>query len=118
MICLFLDKIKLFKESFNNINKWIEEINQYGNNKFLIGNKSDLTNQRKVEYEMAKKLSDSLGISYIETSSKDSTNVEEAFRLIVNESMSNILSIPVETSNMNDKPDIKRVESPILIESD
>jgi hypothetical protein len=56
---------------------------------------------------MGKELGDSLGISYIETSAKDSTNVEEAFRLMV-----------TETSNMYGKPDIKPVESPSVIEPD
>jgi hypothetical protein len=49
-----------------------------------------------------------LNIQYIETSAKDSNNVEQAFRMMINE---NILSTPTEISNTND---IKRVESPIL----
>ncbi len=55
---------------------------------------------------LKKEFSDSLNIQYIETSAKDSNNVEQAFRMMINE---NILS--TLTSNTND---IKRVESPIL----
>jgi GTPase SAR1 family protein len=36
---------------------WIQQIRQYGNNdikRLLVGNKSDLTDQRTVEYEKAK----------------------------------------------------------------
>jgi Ras-related protein Rab-1A len=45
------------KESFDNIKIWLQQIEQYGNNdtiKLLIGNKSDLINERKIQYEKAK----------------------------------------------------------------
>lgn len=48
-------------------------------NKLLVGNKSDLTSKRAVSYDQAKEFADSLGIAFIETSAKNSTNVEKAF---------------------------------------
>ena len=48
-------------------------------NKLLVGNKSDLTSKRAVSYDQAKEFADSLGIAFIETSAKSSTNVEKAF---------------------------------------
>ena len=45
----------------------------------LVGNKQDLTNERKVDYEQAKKTADQWGIEYIETSAKTNFNCKEAF---------------------------------------
>lgn len=44
-------------ESFNNVKQWLNEIDRYANenvNKLLVGNKSDMTNKRQVEYATAK----------------------------------------------------------------
>jgi len=48
-------------------------------NKLLVGNKSDLTAKRVVSTEQGKEFADSLGIEFLETSAKTSTNVEQAF---------------------------------------
>lgn len=46
----------------------------------LVGNKSDLSENRAVSMEEAQELANSLGmIGYIETSVKDNVNVKEAF---------------------------------------
>mmetsp|Transcript_25240 Transcript_25240/g.43120 ORF Transcript_25240/g.43120 Transcript_25240/m.43120 type:complete len:103 (+) Transcript_25240:374-682(+) len=45
----------------------------------LIGNKSDLSGQRDVQYDEAKKFSDENGLIFMETSAKTGENVEEAF---------------------------------------
>lgn len=69
-------------ESFNNVKMWLSEIERYegdGLNKLLVGNKSDLASERQVEYAVAKEFADSLNIPFLETSAKDSTNVEQAF---------------------------------------
>ncbi len=84
------------KASFNNVKQWLGEIDRYACssvNKLLVGNKCDLENKRAVEYEEAKEFADSLGnntiqnhfssflpgISFLETSAKNSLNVEKAF---------------------------------------
>ncbi|XP_048491757.1 GTP-binding protein YPTM2 isoform X2 [Beta vulgaris subsp. vulgaris] len=46
------------QESFNNVKQWLSEIDRYASNnvnKLLVGNKSDLTANRAVSYETAKK---------------------------------------------------------------
>jgi len=79
---------------------WLKEIERYAADyveKLLIGNKSDLVSKKVVEYSIAKvhtspirlrfladrlskqELADSLNIPFLETSAKDSTNVDEMF---------------------------------------
>ena len=44
-------------DTFTNVKQWLQEIDRYaseGVNKLLVGNKSDLTNKKVVEYGVAK----------------------------------------------------------------
>ncbi len=69
-------------ESFNNVKQWLQEIDRYateGVNKLLVGNKSDMSDKKAVEYTVAKEFADGLGIPFLETSAKSATNVEQAF---------------------------------------
>ncbi|KAF9650880.1 ras-domain-containing protein [Thelephora ganbajun] len=69
-------------ESFENVRMWLKEIERYAADyveKLLIGNKSDLVAKKVVEYSIAKEFADSLNIPFLETSAKDSTNVDEMF---------------------------------------
>jgi len=69
-------------ESFNNVRQWLFEIDRFASehvNKLLVGNKSDLVNKRVVTKETATEFAEGLGIPFLETSAKNSTNVEEAF---------------------------------------
>ena len=47
--------------------------------KFLVGNKCDLVEKRKVSYEQAKEFADQYGLKYMETSAKSAENVSDAF---------------------------------------
>lgn len=80
------------RESFDNIITWFEEIDQFLDTKELplivVGNKSDLAEERVVDYqegvEMTNKLSEKglSNVSYIETSALTGENIHDAFRLI------------------------------------
>ncbi|KAF9606429.1 hypothetical protein IFM89_025118 [Coptis chinensis] len=70
------------QESFNNVKQWLNEINRYASenvNKLLVGNKCDLIDKKVVSYETGKAFADEIGIPFMETSAKSSTNVEQAF---------------------------------------
>lgn len=73
-------------ESFNNVRIWLNDVSRYAGDhicKMLIGNKSDLNAMREVEYNVAKSFADEHGIPFMETSVKDSINVENAFMTLV-----------------------------------
>jgi Ras-related protein Rab-1A len=50
--------------------------------KVIVGNKSDKQEDRVVSTEEGMQKAESLGLSFIETSAKDATHIEEAFALI------------------------------------
>jgi len=70
------------KQSFNNVRRWVEEIKKSGSDDLpmmLVGNKCDQASKKVVSYDEAKDLADELGVHLLETSAKNSHNVEEAF---------------------------------------
>ncbi|GMM32166.1 Rab family GTPase [Martiniozyma asiatica (nom. inval.)] len=73
------------QESFNNVEQWLQEIDRYATSsvmKLLVGNKSDLTDKKVVDYAVAKEFADQRGIQFIETSAAENSNVEQAFILM------------------------------------
>ncbi|KAF6089107.1 RAB43, member RAS oncogene family [Phyllostomus discolor] len=75
------------RSSFLSVPHWIEDVRKYaGSNivQLLIGNKSDLGALREVPLAEAQSLAEHYDIlCAIETSAKDSSNVEEAFMRVV-----------------------------------
>jgi len=70
------------EKSFNNIRNWIRNIEQHATesvNKILIGNKCDMVEKKVVDSTRGKALADEYSIKYLETSAKNSINVDEAF---------------------------------------
>ncbi|XP_033269981.1 ras-related protein Rab-43 isoform X4 [Orcinus orca] len=77
------------RSSFLSVPHWIEDVRKYaGSNivQLLIGNKSDLRELREVPLAEAQSLAEHHDIlCAIETSAKDSSNVEEAFVRVATE---------------------------------
>ncbi|XP_053456332.1 ras-related protein Rab-43 [Nycticebus coucang] len=77
------------RSSFLSVPHWIEDVRKYaGSNivQLLIGNKSDLSELREVTLAEAQSLAEHYDIlCAIETSAKDSSNVEEAFLRVATE---------------------------------
>ena len=67
-----------------------------------MGNKSDIESERKVNTEEGKVLAESLGIKFLETSAKDSVNIEKIFTTLSNDIKSKIQGqIPKEKNEKN-----------------
>ena len=74
--------------TFENLEKWMNEINEKvkGSLKMMIiGNKSDLNDERKVDIENALEKAKLLNIPFMESSALDSTNIQNAFENILRE---------------------------------
>ncbi|KAJ1666754.1 ras GTPase [Coemansia sp. RSA 1646] len=94
-------------ETFSNVKQWLQEIDRYaseGVNKLLVGNKSDLEDKRKVDVTEAKDFADSLNISFLETSAKDSTNVEKAFMTMAGQIKERMGASNVQQQQQQKKP--------------
>ena len=109
-------------DSFNNVKQWLQEIDRYateGVNKLLVGNKSDMSDKKVVEYTVAKvskdcfkcwsksdahrqEFADQLGIPFLETSAKNASNVEQAFL-----TMARQIKERMGTTTVNNKPTVQ-----------
>ncbi|KAL7713053.1 Ras-related protein Rab-1 [Entamoeba marina] len=70
------------RESFNNIEYWMRNIEANADqnvNKILIGNKCDAEDKRVVSNEEGQQMASRLGLPFLETSAKNSLNVDECF---------------------------------------
>jgi len=70
------------EKSFGNIRNWIRNIEQHATesvNKMLIGNKCDMVDKAVISTEKGQALADEYGIKFMETSAKNSINVDKAF---------------------------------------
>ncbi|KAG0956792.1 hypothetical protein G6F58_000427 [Rhizopus delemar] len=70
----------------------------------LVGNKSDLRHLRAVPTDEAKQFASENGLSFIETSALDATNVELSFQRILTEIHRIVSNKALETSNNAIKP--------------
>ncbi|ONM20620.1 Ras-related protein RABD1 [Zea mays] len=76
-------------ESFNHVKQWLGEIDRYANDsvrRLLVGNKCDLAENRAVDTSVDSSTgqnfqayAEEVGIPFLETSAKESINIEEAF---------------------------------------
>jgi small GTP-binding protein len=72
--------------TYENVERWLKQVRDHADHNIvimLVGNKSDLRHSRPVPTEAAKQFAEKHGMSFIETSALDSTNVEQAFQTIL-----------------------------------
>lgn len=74
--------------TFENVSRWLKELRDHADSNIvimLIGNKTDLKHLRAVATEDAQGFAEKEGLSFIETSALEATNVEKAFQTILGE---------------------------------
>ena len=73
-------------KTFENVKSWVSQIHEEISDKvviYLVGNKVDMEEERKVTTEEGQKLAEELGVPFIETSAKSGLNIDEIFNDIV-----------------------------------
>lgn len=76
------------QQSFDHVQRWLEELRAHADANIvimLIGNKSDLSNLRQVDTDVARVYAEKEKLSFLETSAMESTNVETAFYAVLSE---------------------------------
>lgn len=72
--------------TYEHVERWLRELRDHADQNIvimLVGNKSDLRHLRAVPTDEARGFAEKNGLSFIETSALDSTNVETAFQNIL-----------------------------------
>jgi small GTP-binding protein len=73
------------KESFNNIEIWIEDIKNFGNQEMsiiIVGNKADLVDLREVTKEEIDEFTKKYDYTYIEVSAFTGDNIKQCFEIL------------------------------------
>jgi Ras-related protein Rab-1A len=76
------------RDSFAKVSEWMQEVDKHSQeniSKILVGNKKDLEDKRQIQYQEGKELADHFNVRFLETSAKESLNVEDAFTLMTRE---------------------------------
>ncbi|XP_075899310.1 RAB11a, member RAS oncogene family, like [Nelusetta ayraudi] len=72
--------------TYENAERWLKELQDHADSNIvimLVGNKSDLRHLRAVPTDEARAFAELHGLSFLETSALDSSNVEQAFHTIL-----------------------------------
>ena len=75
------------------------EVDKHANeniSRILVGNKKDLEDKREEPYSEGKELADHFNVRFLETSAKDSMNVEDAFTNITREIKGKVATQPLK----------------------
>ncbi|KAL1060441.1 hypothetical protein V6Z11_1Z097800 [Gossypium hirsutum] len=76
------------RQTFDNVQRWLRELRDHADSNIVImmaGNKSDLNHLRAVTEEDGQALAEREGLSFLETSALEATNIEKAFQTILTE---------------------------------
>ena len=90
------------RESFANLTEWLNEARFNGNSSMsiiLVGNKSDLEDQRVISYEEGLRFAKDNGMNYLETSALTGTNISQAFNDVGNSILSKIRDGTIDIAN-------------------
>ena len=100
------------KDTFNSTDKWINDLKMNGDENIsliLIGNKSDLQEQREVSLEDMTKKAELFGVNFCETSALNNTNIDKVFDIVVEDMIKKFDGKNELNNNLNEK-NMKGVE--------
>ena len=95
------------KNTFDNIDKWISDLKLNGDKNIcilIVGNKSDLNEQREVDKELGKKKAEMFKTAFMETSALNGENISKAFEEVIEQ----IYQLNKNAFEENAKKDIDR----------
>ncbi|RZR84258.1 hypothetical protein BHM03_00011029 [Ensete ventricosum] len=100
------------RQSFDHIPRWLEELRSHADRNIvimLVGNKTDLENQRAVTTEDAREFAEKENLFFLETSALEATNIENAFQTVLTEifnivNKKNLTSDPQSTNGAPTQP--------------
>ncbi|SCV72765.1 BQ2448_4302 [Microbotryum intermedium] len=93
--------------TYVNVTRWLKELRDHADAQIsimLVGNKSDLRHLRAVPSEEAKAFSQENGLTFIETSALDASNVETAFEQILTDIYRIVSSKQLEADPISARP--------------
>ena len=73
-------------QTFDNVKGWISQIREEANQNvliYIVGNKIDMKEERKIKTEDGEKLAGDYGFPFVETSAKEGININETFEDLV-----------------------------------
>ncbi|KAK8605036.1 hypothetical protein V6N13_082495 [Hibiscus sabdariffa] len=76
------------RQTFDNVQRWLRELRDHADSNIvvmMVGNKSDLNHLRAVSEDDGHGLAEKEGLSFLETSALEATNIEKAFQTVLNE---------------------------------
>lgn len=100
------------RTTFDSIPRWLEELQTHSDTtvaRMLVGNKCDLGNIRGVSVEEGKALAEANGLFFMETSALDSTNVKQAFDMVIREIYNNVSRKVLNSESFKDEVSVNRV---------
>ncbi|RCH82246.1 Ras- protein Rab-11A, partial [Rhizopus stolonifer] len=93
--------------TYESVDRWLKELRDHADSNIvimLVGNKSDLRHLRAVPTDEAKQFAADNGLSFIETSALDATNVDQSFQQILTEIYRIVSNKALESSSNTIKP--------------
>ncbi|BGP13308.1 Rab GTPase ypt31 [Rhodosporidiobolus nylandii] len=93
--------------TYVNVLRWLKELRDHADSNIvimLVGNKSDLRHLRAVPTDEAKVFSQDNGLTFIETSALDASNVESAFQTILTDIYRIVSQKQLEADPISSRP--------------
>jgi len=90
------------KDSFEHVKNWMSDVDKFAKEgvlRILVGNKCDLDHKRTITNEQGKELASKYGINFMETSAKETVNIDELFISATKSFLSTQVSGPQKKKN-------------------